>query len=143
MLWLSPDRLSLSGPRQRRAIAGARFACRSFPPDPNQARHIEAATVDTGNSVLLLVGIRLAQRKATATHPFGHGKEPYFWSLIVAVLIFGVGGGMSAYEGVLHILRPSSLEDPFWSYVVATTAAAFEGASFTVGLRGSSASTSR
>lgn len=93
------------------------------------------STVDTGNSLLLLVGIRQSQRKASVEHPFGHGKELYFWSLIVAVLIFGVGGGVSAYEGIQHIRRPQPLESAFWSYVVLAAAAVFEGTSFTIALR--------
>ncbi len=93
------------------------------------------STVDSGNGVLLLVGIKLSQRKATAEHPFGHGKELYFWSLIVAVLIFGVGGGVSAYEGVLHIRHPEPLRSAFWSYVVLAAAALFEGVSFTIALK--------
>ena len=93
------------------------------------------STVDTGNSLLLLVGIKASQRKASAEHPFGHGKELYFWSLIVAILIFGVGGGVSAYEGIQHIRHPVALESAFWSYVVLAVAALFEGASFTIALR--------
>lgn len=93
------------------------------------------STVDTGNGVLLLVGLKLSQRPATAQHPFGHGRELYFWSLIVAVLIFGLGGGVSMYEGILHIRQPEPLHDPTWNYVVLGLAALFEGASFFVALR--------
>src|ERR1700742_2622053 len=93
------------------------------------------SSVDIFNGALLLVGTRLSQREATPEHPFGHGKELYFWSLIVAVLIFGLGGGVSAYEGVLHMMHPTPLEDPTWNYVVLGFAAVFEGASFVVALR--------
>ena len=70
------------------------------------------STVDSGNAVLLLVGMHLSERPASNEHPFGHGKELYFWSLIVAVLIFGIGGGVSFYEGVIHVLNPVPLQDP-------------------------------
>jgi len=93
------------------------------------------STVDTGDGVLLLVGMHLADRPADERHPFGYGKELYFWSLIVAVLIFGVGGGVSVYEGVLHLIEPKPLEDPGWSYAILGGAALFEGASFVVALR--------
>jgi len=93
------------------------------------------SAVDTGNGILLLVGLSRSKRKADATHPFGYGKELYFWSLIVAILIFGIGGGISAYEGVLHMLHPEPLHDPFWNYVVLGSAALFEGISFLIALR--------
>jgi cation diffusion facilitator family transporter len=93
------------------------------------------SAVDTFNGVLLLVGIRLSQRPATPEHPFGHGKELYFWSLIVAVLIFGLGGGVSFYEGVQHIRHPEPLHDATWNYVVLGAAVVFEGTSFTIALR--------
>lgn len=93
------------------------------------------SSVDTFNGLLLLVGLRLSQRPATPEHPFGHGKELYFWSLIVAVLIFGLGGGVSFFEGVQHIRHPQPLHDPFWNYVVLAVAALFESISFAIALR--------
>jgi cation diffusion facilitator family transporter len=91
--------------------------------------------VDTGNGGLLLVGLKLSQRPATPEHPYGHGKELYFWSLIVGVLIFGLGGGVSLFEGIQHLREPSELADPFWNYVVLGVAFLFEGSSFLVAWR--------
>ena len=68
--------------------------------------------VDTGNGGLLFHGLRRGARPADEHHPFGHGMEVYFWSLIVAVSIFGIGGGMSIYEGIIHIQHPAPLENP-------------------------------
>ena len=93
------------------------------------------SAVDTGNGLLLLWGVHRSRRPATAMHPFGHGRELYFWSLIVAVLIFGLGGGVSFYEGVRHLRHPQPLRDPFWNYVVLGAAMVFEGASFAVAWR--------
>ena len=91
--------------------------------------------VDTGDGLLLLVGMRLAQRPPDERHPFGHGKELYFWSLIVAVLIFGVGGGVSIYEGILRLLDPRPIEDAGWSYAILAAAAVFEGTSLAIAVR--------
>jgi cation diffusion facilitator family transporter len=91
--------------------------------------------VDTGNSGLLLLGIRLSRKPADEEHPFGHGKELYFWTLLVAVIIFAGGGGISIYEGILHVLRPHALEDPTWSYVVLAIAAVSEGSSMRIAWR--------
>ena len=93
------------------------------------------SAVDTFNGILLLVGLKLSQRPATPEHPFGHGKELYFWSLIVAVLIFGVGGGLSFYEGVQQVRHPQPMQHPMWNYVVLGVAAVFEGSSFVIALR--------
>ncbi len=93
------------------------------------------SAVDTFNGVLLLVGLRLSKRPATVEHPFGHGKELYFWSLIVAVLIFGLGGGVSFFEGIQHIRNPEPMRDPTWNYVVLAAAALFEGTSFFIALK--------
>ena len=91
--------------------------------------------VDTGNGGLLFHGLRRGARPADEHHPFGHGMEVYFWSLIVAVSIFGVGGGMSIYEGVIHMLHPRPLQDPTINYVVLALAALFESISFSVAWR--------
>ncbi|MDX6384872.1 MAG: hypothetical protein QOK48_2445 [Blastocatellia bacterium] len=84
--------------------------------------------VDTGNGGLLLLGERKARKPPDTNHPFGHGKELYFWSLVVAILIFALGGGMSVYEGVTH-MRHAELRDPTWNYVVLGFAFIFEGMS--------------
>ena len=91
--------------------------------------------VDSGDGLLLLVGMRLADRPPDERHPFGHGKELYFWSLIVAVLIFGVGGGVSIYEGILRLLDPQPMENAGWSYAILAGAAVFEGTSLTIAVR--------
>jgi cation diffusion facilitator family transporter len=91
--------------------------------------------VDTGNELLLLWGLRRSRTPADTDHPFGHGQELYFWSLIVAVLLFGVGGGMSIYEGITHVIDPSPLEDPFIAYVVLAIALLLEGASWVIAAR--------
>src|SRR5215468_5733288 len=61
---------------------------------------------DTGNELLLLYGLRRAARPPDADHPFGHGRELYFWSFVVALLVFALGAGVSIYEGILHIADP-------------------------------------
>jgi len=93
------------------------------------------SVVDTGNQLLMLLGLRRSRRLADDAFPFGYGRELYFWTLIVAVLIFGAGGGISIYEGITHLLASMPLEDPFWAYVVIGAAAVFEAASFIIALR--------
>ena len=93
------------------------------------------STVDTVNECLLLLGIRRSRFEPDRSHPFGHGKELYFWSLMVAVLLFGLGGGMAIYEGITHLVRPRPAADLLWMYVVLGVAAAFEGWSFAIAFR--------
>jgi cation diffusion facilitator family transporter len=83
--------------------------------------------VDTGNGLLLLWGIRQAAKPPDERHPFGRGKELYFWTLIVAVLIFGIGGGISIYEGAKHIQHPEPISNPLINYIVLGLAMLFEG----------------
>lgn len=86
--------------------------------------------VDTGNQLLLLVGLKRAKRPADARHPFGYGKEIYFWSFVVAILLFSLGAGVSIYEGVEKIREPHPVESAWVNFVVLGLAAAFEGYAF-------------
>jgi cation diffusion facilitator family transporter len=90
------------------------------------------SVVDTGNGGLIFHGLRRGARPPDAAHPFGHGMEVFFWSLIVAVSIFGIGGGMSIYEGAVHIRHPAPLENPLINYIVLAAAVVFEAISFSV-----------
>lgn len=91
--------------------------------------------VDTGNGGLLLYGLRRAARPADRTHPLGHGRELYFWSFIVALLVFAVGAGVSFYEGVIHIIDPEPVANPIVNYVVLGFAMLFEGTSWFIALK--------
>ncbi len=93
------------------------------------------SVVDTGNQLLLLVGIRQSHKPADRNHDFGHGKELYFWSLVVAIVLFGVGGGLAFYEGIEHVLNPHPIEDPIVSYVVLVVAFVLEASSWTIAMR--------
>lgn len=117
------------------AIAATKFAVASYTGSSAMLSEAIHSMVDTGNGALLLVGLKLSERPATPEHPFGHGKELYFWSLIVAVLIFGLGGGISMFEGIQHLREPPQLKDPTWNYVVLAAAAVFEGASLLIAWR--------
>ena len=85
------------------------------------------SVVDTGNQILLLYGLKRAQKPPSPAFPFGHGKEIYFWSFVVAILIFAVGAGISIYEGINHIMHPGELHDPTINYIVLGLAIIFEG----------------
>ncbi|MCH2143219.1 MAG: cation diffusion facilitator family transporter [Phycisphaerales bacterium] len=88
------------------------------------------SVVDTGNQVLLLYGMKRAERPANERFPFGHGKEVYFWCFVVAIMIFALGAGVSLYEGVHRTLHPEPVTNPIVNYVVLTAAMIFEGAAW-------------
>ena len=92
--------------------------------------------VDTGNEVLLLYGQRRSARPPDEIHPFGYGRELYFWCFVVALLIFALGAGISIYEGVVHIRHPQPITKPVINFVVLGLAFAFESASWWVAWRG-------
>lgn len=91
--------------------------------------------VDTGNQVLLLHGLKQAEKPPDANFPFGHGKEVYFWSFVVAILIFGLGAGISLYQGWSHLDHPDPLENLMVNYLVLGFAILFEGGALIVAFR--------
>ncbi|SDP80477.1 cation diffusion facilitator family transporter [Phyllobacterium sp. YR620] len=116
-------------------IAATKFIAAFFTGSSAMLSEGVHSLVDTGNGALLLYGLRRAARPADKSHPFGHGRELYFWSFIVALLVFAVGAGVSFYEGVIHIMRPEPVANPIVNYVVIGLAMIFEGASWFVALK--------
>ncbi|MBO6826442.1 MAG: cation transporter [Sneathiella sp.] len=88
--------------------------------------------VDTGNQGLMLLGLKRASRAPDAKHPFGYGMEVYFWSFMVAVLIFALGSGISIYEGIHALSAPEPVKDPIWSYSILGLGIIFEGWAWSV-----------
>ena len=117
------------------AIAITKFIAAGFTGSAAMLAEGIHSVVDTLDGALLLLGMRRARRGPTADHPFGHGKELFFWSLIVAVLIFGMGGGVSIFSGVYFLIHPRALGSPGWNYAVLAASALFDGASFAISLR--------
>lgn len=85
------------------------------------------SAVDTGNQVLLLYGLKRSQKPPDEDFPFGYGKEIYFWSFVVAILIFAVGAGVSTYEGIHRLRAPNSMQNVYINYIVLGLAMLFEG----------------
>ena len=86
--------------------------------------------VDTGNQILLLYGLKRAALPADEDFPFGYGKEIYFWSFIVAIMIFALGGGISIYQGIHHLQHPEPINNAMVNYIVLGLALLFEGAAW-------------
>ena len=111
------------------AIAATKFVAAFFTGSSAMLSEGIHSVVDSGNSVLLLLGLSRAEKPADAQHPFGYGKEYYFWSLIVAILLFSVGGGMSVYEGITHLEHPEPQTNIGWNYLTLALAFIFEAIS--------------
>jgi cation diffusion facilitator family transporter len=116
-------------------VAITKFAAAAFTGSSAMLSEAVHSLVDTGNELLLLYGLRRAARPPDEDHPLGHGRELYFWSFIVALLVFALGAGVSVYEGISHVLYPVSITNPFVNYVVLGLAMVFEGISWWVALR--------
>jgi cation diffusion facilitator family transporter len=112
------------------AIAAMKFVAAALSGSSAMLSEGIHSLVDTGDGVLLWVGMVRGKKPADSVHPFGHGKELYFWTLIVGVLIFAVGGGMSAYEGIVHLINPRPSHHGNWIYLVLAGSFVFEGISW-------------
>ena len=116
-------------------IAVAKFVAAGISGSSSMLTEGVHSLVDSGNQILLLYGQKRAKRAPDAAHPFGYGRELYFWAFVVAILIFAVGAGVSIYEGWKHIRTPEPLLDPVINYVVLGVAVALEGTSWTLAAR--------
>ncbi|TPK62864.1 cation transporter [Mesorhizobium sp. B2-4-19] len=117
------------------AIALTKFAAAFFTGSSAMLSEGVHSLVDTGNGGLLLYGMHRAARPADRTHPLGHGRELYFWSFIVALLVFALGAGVSFYEGIIHIMAPEPVANVKVNYVVLGLSFLFEGSSWLVALK--------
>ena len=93
------------------------------------------STVDTSNQMLLLYGLKRSQKPADDQFPFGYGREVYFWSFVVAILIFAIGAGISVYEGVHRLMAPQPLQNVIVNYIVLAFAMLFEGGAWYFAMR--------
>jgi|SRR3954454_5220495 cation diffusion facilitator family transporter len=116
-------------------VAATKFAAAAVTGSAAMLSEAIHSLVDSGNQLLLLLGINRSARPANAQHPFGHGLQLYFWTFVVAVLIFGIGAGVSALEGLNKINSPHPVENPWINYIVLGLALVFEGVVWIVALR--------
>ena len=117
------------------AIAASKGAAFAFTGSSAMLTEAIHSLVDTGNQGLLLLGLKRASRPPDPGHPFGHGMELYFWSFVVALMIFALGGAFSIYEGVLKVREPEPLQRAWINFLVLGLAILFEGGSFLVAWR--------
>lgn len=110
-------------------IAVSKFVAAAFTGSSAMLTEGIHSVVDSLNQLLLLWGRRQSRKPPDAKHPFGYGRELYFWSFVVAVLVFALGAGVSVYEGVIHILEPEHAVTPWVAYAVLAIAFLLEGGS--------------
>jgi cation diffusion facilitator family transporter len=116
-------------------IAVAKFVAAAITGSSSMMSEGFHSVVDSGNQVLLLYGQHRSRRAPDHQHPFGYGRELYFWSFVVAILIFAIGAGVSAFEGYRHIVEPEEMRSPVINYIVLAVSAALEGTSWAIAVR--------
>jgi cation diffusion facilitator family transporter len=117
------------------AITMAKFVAAAFTASASMLAEGIHSLVETANNLLLLWGRHAYRRPPDKGHPFGHGKELYFWTLVVALLIFSAGGGVTIVEGIERLMDPQALKSPVANYAVLGVAAIFEGVAATIAYR--------
>ena len=117
------------------AIAVTKFGAAYYTGSSAMLSEAVHSCVDTGNQGLLLMGIARSKRPPDREHPFGYGMEIYFWAFIVAILIFGLGAGVSMFEGIRQIADPHEVTSYTAAYVVLGISLIFEGGSWFVAFR--------
>ncbi len=116
-------------------VAAAKFVAAAVTGSAAMLSEAVHSLVDTINEVLLLYGIARSVRLPDRRHPLGYGRELYFWSFVIALLIFTLGAGVSVYQGVTRLLHPMPIKRPAVIFIVLAISLAFEGASWLVGMR--------
>ena len=116
-------------------IAVTKFAAAAYSGSSAMFSEGIHSLVDTGNQILLLHGLKRAEKPADAEFPLGYGKEIYFWSFVVAILIFALGGGISIYQGWQHLSHPEPMQNVLVNYLVLGAAVVFEAGALWVAFR--------
>lgn len=117
------------------AIAATKFIAAAFSGSAAMLAEAIHSLVDTGNGGLMLYGLHRSRKPADDEHPFGYGHELYFWTLMVGILVFALGGGMSIITGISHLAEPQPPQNAVWNYAVLLIAMLFEGSSWWFGLK--------
>ena len=116
-------------------VAATKFGAAAWTGSSAMLSEAVHSIVDTGNSLLLLYGLHRAKEPPDHEHPLGYGREIYFWSFVVAVLVFALGAGVSLYEGIVHALNPEPIQDAAVNYVVIGLSTLFDGTTWWIALR--------
>lgn len=116
-------------------LAAAKFVGFTFTRSSSMLAEAIHSVADAGNQALLLLGVRRATKKPSTEHPFGYGRERYFWSFIVALVIFTLGAGFAIYEGIEKVRHPHEIKGLWWAVVILGVGIVLEGLSFRTAIR--------